>query len=275
MNYKIFIAVISLSTLLSCQETKKEDTATTTDTTTTPVEPKVGTYTQTTKIPQSITTPDMVETAIGNLEFFDGVPSEQTVQTLYDNLDRMRGVQTFLTGYPAVSAYALYNGPKAIGADRPNKIQIWKQMMDSKTLLLTGNTSTLYAVTTLDLKTDGATVIELPPGMLGMLNSAWFKFVGNFGAAGQDKGKGGKYLIVPPGYTGTVPDGYFVLKPPPTAIGCFSAAPSPRVWNRRLRISKITSRSTHWPRPVIRPRPNLSTHPARWQISLPPMISTS
>jgi hypothetical protein len=109
------------------------------------------TYKMTTEIPQSITTPDNVETSIGNLEFFDGVPSEQTVQTLYDNLDSMRGVQTFLAGYPAASAYALYDGPKAIGADSPNKIQIFKEMMDSKTLLLTGNTSTLYALTTLDL----------------------------------------------------------------------------------------------------------------------------
>jgi hypothetical protein len=203
MNYKLLITGIIFSTFLGCQETKKEDTATEKETSV--AEPKVGTYTQTTEIPQSITTPDKVETSIGNLEFFDGVPSEQTVQTLYDNLDRMRGVQTFLAGLPAASMYALYDGPKAIGADRPNKIQIYKQMMDSKSLLLTGNTSSLYALTMLDLKTDGATVIELPPGMLGMLDSAWFKFIDNFGLAGQDKGKGGKYLIVPPGYTGTVP----------------------------------------------------------------------
>ncbi len=97
-------------------------------------------FKMTTEIPQSITTPDKVETSIGNLEFFDGVPSQQTVQTLYDNLDRMRGVQTFLAGLPAVSMYALYDGPKAIGADSPNKIQIWKQLMDLKTLILTGNT---------------------------------------------------------------------------------------------------------------------------------------
>ena len=171
-------------------------------------------FNMTTEIPEEITTPDKVETAIGNLEFFDGVPSEQTVQTLYDNLDRMRGVQTFLAGLPAASMHALYEGPKAIGADKPNKIQIYKQMMDSKSLLLTGNTSTLYALTMLDLKTDGPTVIELPPGMLGMLDSGWFKFVENFGVAGQDKGKGGKYLILPPGYEGDVPDGYFVMKAP-------------------------------------------------------------
>ena len=34
------------------------------------------------------------------------------------------------------------------------------------------------------------------------------------GVTGPDKGKGGKYLVLPPGYTGDVPDGYFLLKPP-------------------------------------------------------------
>nr|WP_272211126.1 hypothetical protein [Marinicella sp. W31]MDC2877010.1 hypothetical protein [Marinicella sp. W31] len=95
-------------------------------------------FQMTTEIPESITTPDKVETSIGNLEFFDGVPSEQTVQTLYDNLDSMRGVQTFLAGYPAASAYALYDGPKAIGADRPNKIQIFKEMMDLENIATDG-----------------------------------------------------------------------------------------------------------------------------------------
>ncbi|MFC6634735.1 DUF1254 domain-containing protein [Microbulbifer taiwanensis] len=167
-----------------------------------------------TETPASIMTPDKVVTNIGTLQFFDGVPNQQTVQILYDNLDRMHGVEAFLAGLPAASAYALYEGPKTIGADSANKIQIWKQLMDSTTLALTGNTSTLYAITTLDLKTDGPTVIELPSGMLGALDSAWFKFVGNFGPAGQDKGKGGKYLILPPGYTGKVPEGHFVLKSP-------------------------------------------------------------
>jgi hypothetical protein len=168
----------------------------------------------TTPIPASITTPDEVKTSIGTLTFFDGVPTDETVKTVYDNLDRMRGVQAFLAGLPAASTFALYDGPKAIGADRSNKIQIWQKLMDSKTLLLTGNTSTLYSFTTLDLKANGATVIELPPGMLGAIDSAWFRYVGDFGPAGQDKGKGGKYIVLPPEYKGTVPEGYFVLKSP-------------------------------------------------------------
>lgn len=163
-------------------------------------------------IPKEITTPDTVKTSIGTLKFFDGVPTEKTVETIYDNLDRMNGVQAYLAGLPAASTFALYDGPKAIGSDSPNKIQIWEKLMDSKTLILTGNTSTLYACTTLDLKTDGATVIEIPPGMLGAINDAWFNYVDDFGPAGQDKGDGGKFLVLPPDYKGEVPDGYFVVK---------------------------------------------------------------
>ncbi|WP_323054795.1 DUF1254 domain-containing protein [Roseibium salinum] len=83
----------------------------------------------------------------------------------------------------------------------------------SQTLVVTANTSTLYAYTYTDLAKDGPTVIEVPPGMLGFLNDAWQRFAGNMGVTGPDKGKGGKYLVVPPGYTGDVPDGYFLLKP--------------------------------------------------------------
>ncbi|WP_105101786.1 DUF1254 domain-containing protein [Microbulbifer pacificus] len=171
-------------------------------------------YKMTTDMPASITTPDTVETSAGTFRFFDGVPDLKSVQTAYDVLDRMRGTEAYITGLPTASAYALYTGPKAIGWERPNQIQLFKDLLDSTALILTGNTSTLYAISTLDLKTDGATVIEIPPGMLGALDSAWFKFIGNFGPAGQDKGKGGKYLVLPPGYKGDVPNGYFILKAP-------------------------------------------------------------
>jgi hypothetical protein len=45
---------------------------------------------------KSISTPDKVKTSIGELKFFDGVPTDDTVKKVYDNLDRMRGVQVFL-----------------------------------------------------------------------------------------------------------------------------------------------------------------------------------
>jgi hypothetical protein len=161
----------------------------------------------------AISIPDKVETAIGTLEFFDGVPTDGTVSALYDNLDRMRGVEVFLDNVGAVSMYSVRKGLADAGAEGANRIAIFEQLLDSQTLVVTANTSTLYAYTFTDLAEDGPTVIEIPPGMLGFLNDAWQRFVGNMGVTGPDEGKGGKYLVVPPGYAGDIPDGYFLLKP--------------------------------------------------------------
>ena len=162
----------------------------------------------------AISIPDKVETAIGTLEFFDGVPTDATVATVYDNLDRMRGMQVFLDNVGAVSMYSVRKGLADAGAEGANRIALFAQLMDSQTLVVTANTSTLYAYTYTDLAKDGPTVIEVPPGMLGFLDDGWQRFVGNMGVTGPDAGKGGKYLVVPPGYTGDIPDGYFLLKPP-------------------------------------------------------------
>jgi hypothetical protein len=44
------------------------------------------------------------------------------------------------------------------------------------------------------------------------MDDAAFQYVSDFGALGPDKGKGGKYLLLPPAYEGDIPEGYFVLK---------------------------------------------------------------
>ena len=163
---------------------------------------------------QSISIPNQVETPIGQLDFFDGVPIKATVEMVYDNLDRMRGLQVFLDNVGAVSMYSARTGLADAGSKGANKIALFAQLLDSQTLVVTANTSTLYAYTYTDLANDGPTVIEVPPGMLGFLDDAWQRFVGNMGVVGPDKGKGGKYLVLPPGYAGKVPQGYFVLKPP-------------------------------------------------------------
>jgi hypothetical protein len=162
---------------------------------------------------KSISTPDSVKTPIGELKFFDGVPTDDTVKLVYDNLDRMRGVQVFLNTIGGASVYRLRAGNAKIGANKSNKIAISSQLLNSKSLYLTANTSTLYAQVFLDTEIDGPTVIEIPPAMLGLVNDSWFRYVGDLGAIGPDKGKGGKYLVLPPGYKGDVPSGYFVVRP--------------------------------------------------------------
>ncbi len=163
---------------------------------------------------KAISIPDKVDTAIGTLEFFDGVPTDATISKVYDNLDRMRGMQVFLDNIGAVSMYSVRKGLDDAGAEGANKIAVFEGLLDSQTVMVTANTSTLYAFTYTDLAKDGPTVIEVPPMMLGFLDDGWQRFIGNMGVTGPDKGKGGKYLVVPPGYTGEIPDGYYLLKPP-------------------------------------------------------------
>ena len=164
----------------------------------------------TTDIPVAITTPDSVDTSIGTLKFFDGFPDDATVTKVYDNLDRERGVQAFLVGMPGASLAAMHAGFAKLGVEN-NNILLFENRLDSKSLFLTGNTDSVYFSTWINLK-DGPLVIESPPNVLAFLDDAWFQYVTDIGNAGRDKGKGGKYLVLPPGYDGAVPEGYLVAK---------------------------------------------------------------
>ncbi|CUH46477.1 DUF1254 domain-containing protein [Ruegeria atlantica] len=166
----------------------------------------------TTDLPASITTPDSVDSSLGTLTYRDGVPDGASVETLYEYLDRSRAVEVMLNAMPTMSAYALREGQRAAGCAAAHQICIVDTLLDSKGLFLTGNTSTMYSFGFLDLERDGPTVVDIPPGMLGVLDDMAFQYITDLGAAGPDKGKGGKYLVLPPGYDGDVPDGYFVFQ---------------------------------------------------------------
>ncbi|WP_430645494.1 DUF1254 domain-containing protein [Agromyces sp. GXS1127] len=168
-----------------------------------------------TPIPAKITTPDRVSTRIGELRFVDGVPTLETAATLYDHLDFLRGVETFLNALPAASLEGLRRGLADQGIDAAHKAGITDRLMDADPLFLTGNTDTVYAISMLDIERDGPTVIEVPPGCgPGTVDDAWFRFVVDLGAPGPDRGAGGTYLIVPPGYDGERPEGWFVAESP-------------------------------------------------------------
>jgi len=179
-------------------------------------------YKNTTPIPANIMTPDKVETSIGTLNFFDGVPTRETATKVEDYLDRARGVDAFLKGIPGASLQELRKGPRKLGVNANGKVAIFDKLMDSHALFLTANTSTLYIMPYINTKeAGGPVVVEVPPAMLGAFNDAWFRYVGDVGLAGPDHGKGGKYLVLPPAYKGDVPDGYHVIKPTTDALWLF------------------------------------------------------
>lgn len=70
----------------------------------------------TTLIPNQIATPDEVNTPIGTLDFFDGVPPKETVDTIFDYVDRARAVEVFINTSPAVSVFKFRTGQREIDA---------------------------------------------------------------------------------------------------------------------------------------------------------------
>ncbi len=158
-------------------------------------------------IPPSITTPDKVESRTGTLEFTDGMPSQETLDEVYDNLDFTHAFEAYVNALPGVSMQAMHQGFLDAGV-KDNEALIFSELMDAKSLFLTANADTVYAGGFLDLS-QGPMVLEVPPKFLGAINDYWFRWVIDLGGPGPDRGLGGKYLILPPGYDGPLPEGGF------------------------------------------------------------------
>jgi len=163
--------------------------------------------------PARIATPDVVETRIGTLHFKDGAPDAATVEKAYDQLDFGRGVDAFLKGMSATSVHALCEGFEKAGIKLNQGIGITEDLMDARSLFLTANTTTVYVVLCIDVG-EGPMVVRVPPRVLGPVDDADFRWVTDVGLTGPDRGAGGDYLFVPPGYKGSLPaTGYHVAKP--------------------------------------------------------------
>ena len=170
------------------------------------------TFKNSTEIPPGISMPDTVETRLGTLKFFDGFPDQPTVEKIYDNLDFQRAVQAYLLALAPVNMAGLREGLLTVGPANVT-IPTFEANMNARSIFLTANATTPYTWIWLDLH-DGPLVAEVPPRTLGMIDDFWFRYVTDIGIVGPDKGKGGKYLLLPPGYKGEVPPGYLVVRVP-------------------------------------------------------------
>jgi len=155
---------------------------------------------------------ETLATRLGNFDFKNSYPAGDSAARLKDALLFNRAVETYLTQLPPVSWLHVWKGTAEAGSARPNQVVIWEKLMDSATLLLTGNTETVYGLASLDLKRDGPVVVEVPPSMLGGINELWQYTIADVGVTGVDRGKGGKFLVLPPDYNGATPAGYLTVK---------------------------------------------------------------
>jgi hypothetical protein len=109
-----------------------------------------------------------------------------------------------------VSVYAMRKGLLDAGL-KDNDVMIWSTLMDSRSLFLTPNADTVYFMGILDLS-NGPLIFEAPPQALGLIDDMWFHWVTDFGLPGAERGEGGKYLLVGPGYDGPLPEGGFIIR---------------------------------------------------------------
>ncbi len=157
---------------------------------------------------------------LANLPFNENRPTEETAQTLRNELLFQRATQVYLWAMPLVNTLGMKEGSEKVFGSGYNVLPIWKSRLDAKTLVTTPNSDVIYAMSYVDLGKDGPLVFEAPPILQGILLDAWQrpipvdggKFFGDVGLAGPDAGKGGKFLLLPPGYKGEVPKGYYVYR---------------------------------------------------------------
>lgn len=139
-------------------------------------------------------------------EFKGGYPTDETIQKAYDDADLCRAIEVYKFFWPSVSIFATWDGNIAAGTV-PNKVMLLLHGRPEQ-IVFTPNSDTPYAGGNLDL-TIGPMVVELPPGpLICVVNDLNQRWVMDMGLPGPDEGKGGKHVILPPGYNGQVPEGY-------------------------------------------------------------------
>jgi len=142
------------------------------------------------------------------------VAQEYSAEDLARRSVERRGVEAVIWGMPAVNLEILFQERHKVKADW-NQVLYWSRLPDWMNQTLTPNPDTTYFFPLYNTQ-DGPVVIEIPPAgegsITGTFDDAWQNALEDVGPAGVDKGKGGKYLILPPGYKGDVPTGYIPLQ---------------------------------------------------------------
>lgn len=150
-----------------------------------------------------------MSSSIGTLEFKDGAPTVATAENARDTLDFVNAVNVLNNSFRGASAYAIRKGFQSVGA-QDNTVVIFSDLRDAKSLFLTASADTVYYLAAVDL-TKGPMVVEQPRLGPGTINDMWFSWIIDIGVPGPDRGEGGKHLLVPPAYTGVLPEGGFYV----------------------------------------------------------------
>ncbi|MEZ0129423.1 DUF1254 domain-containing protein [Flavobacterium sp. LBUM151] len=136
-------------------------------------------------------------------------PADFEEQMVYN-----RAIEAVIWGMPAVNSELMHESLLKVKGDY-NQVVYWSGLISSKNQTLTPNPDVIYINPFYDTR-EGPVVLEIPAvegvsSLTGSLDDGWQTAIEDIGPAGVDKGKGGRYLILPPNYKDAVPFGYIPM----------------------------------------------------------------
>ncbi|MER7717652.1 DUF1254 domain-containing protein [Streptomyces flaveolus] len=144
---------------------------------------------------------------VDEVQFRDGYPVAASVAASFDGTDLRRAVEAYRFFFPTVSLEGILRGTRAAGGVDNEAAPLL--VAGPRHVGFTLNSDTPYLGGGLDLrKSGGPLVVEVPAGpLVGMLDDHHHRWLVDLGLPGRHGPKGGKVLLLPPGYGGEVPGG--------------------------------------------------------------------
>jgi hypothetical protein len=143
------------------------------------------------------------------------IPADFGAAELAERTLRRRAVEAAIWGMPIVAFDAIRQAYLRDAGANYNDIVYLSKPADWRFQITTPNASSYYVLLCFNTK-DGPVVLDLPPavgaGLFGSMNDAWQAPQADIGPEGEDRGRGGKYLLLPPGYSEAVPAGYLPVR---------------------------------------------------------------
>jgi hypothetical protein len=184
-----------------------------------------------------------VDTRLGKLDLESGYPSKAAIDKLYDELDFQRATQAYIWALPAVGFHGLHLAHLDTFGAKDGDIVVYEGLKD-KAGMLTPNLTTTYIMSFWNMAEKGPLVVEVPAGATaGGVLDIWQRPVTDIGQTGPDKGKGGKYLILPPGAKDVQAQGYVVRRSKTNQLwfATRGLGPDPKAAGEVLRAHRLFS----------------------------------
>jgi hypothetical protein len=147
-------------------------------------------------------------TTAAGYRFERGFPTGEATQQARDDADRQRALTAYRFWYPTVSIEGFFQGAERVCLADGQSLFVLEA--EPRFVCLTPNSDTPYCAGVIDLS-QGPMVVEVPPGpFMASANSHHQGWIMDMGLPGPDAGEGGKHLLLPPGYDGSLPDGFHI-----------------------------------------------------------------